>query len=122
MDFPSLKSHFCKRFLNTFKSTVLMLKVGIIFFFLDDLDLFSHILGIWVAEKITVSSSTEPIIACFKLIIVIFIVITFWLFFDKSICIVAFASQREISSCVFVSRLNVLIVSSISWELRRVGS
>jgi hypothetical protein len=54
-----------------------MLEVRVVFFFLDDLDLFSHILRIRVAEEIAVSGSTEPIVSSFKLIIVILIIITF---------------------------------------------
>jgi hypothetical protein len=85
MDFLSLKSHFCIRFLNIFKSTILMLKVRIILFFLNNFDLFGHILRIRVAEEIAVGCSSVPIVASFELIIVIFIVITFWLFLGKSI-------------------------------------
>ena len=62
-----------------------MLKVRIIFFFLNNFDLFGHILRIRVAEEIAVRCSSVPIVASFELIIVIFIVITFWLFLDKSI-------------------------------------
>ena len=115
-------SHFCKQFLNRLKFTILVVEVGIIFFFIDNLHLLSHILRVGVAEKVAVSCSAKPVIASLKLVLKIFIIVSFSLLFHKIIRVSAFAPQWEISTSMPVSFFDILVISSITWELWRVGT
>ena len=97
-----------------------MIEAGVVFFFVRHLYFFGHVLGVGIAEKIAVSGFTKPVVASLQLIVVVLIVIAFCLLLDVSVTVRASTSQREIASYVLVSRLYVLVVSSISWKLRRV--
>ncbi len=99
-----------------------MVEVRVILFFLDDLHFLSHVLRVGVAEKVAVSWFSKPVIASFQLVVIILIVVSFALLFYKSISVGAFASQGEIATSVSVSWFDILVISSVTWELRRVGS
>lgn len=80
-----------------------------------------HFLGkvFWVrlSVEIPISRVSIPIVSSSELIREIGIVIFFGLFSLKFIRISAFASEREIASCVFISRLHILVISFMSGKL-----
>lgn len=98
-----------------------MVKVGVVFFLLNNFNLLRHVLRVRVAVKVAIGRSAEPVVACLELIVEIFIVVSFGLLFHIGVSIGAFAPQWESTSSMLISRLNILVISSIAWELGRIG-
>lgn len=98
-----------------------MVIVRVIFFIFNNFNFFCQILWIWVVVEVAISTFSEPVIPCFKLIRIVGIIIFFWFFVYIFICISAFASKREISTRMFICGFYILIISSVSGELGRIG-
>lgn len=99
-----------------------MSKVRIIFLLFNNLHFFGHVLRVRVAVEVAVGGPSKPVVASLQLVIEVFVVIAFLLLFHKSISICAFASQGERSTCMLISRFDVLVISSVARELGRIGA
>ena len=99
-----------------------MIEVRVIFLLLNYLNLLSMILRIGVAEEGSIGSLTKPVRTSFKLIVEIFVVVFGWTFADEIFSIGALAAKREVATSVTISRFNILVVSSVAWELAGVGA
>ena len=94
-----------------------MSEVWIVFFLFDDFNFFGVVFRIGVVVETSVGCFSEPVVSCFELIVEVLVVIFFWRFVDEFVCVGAFCSQGEVSSCVSISGFHVLIISFVSWEL-----
>ena len=104
------------------RGTILVLVVGVLFFLLQMLHFLSVVLGIRIAEERSVCRLSEPVWTSPKLIRKICVVVDFRLLVWVVLGVGALASQGEVSSCVFICGLDVLIVSFVPWELWWVGT
>jgi len=107
---------------NIMKFTILMHEVWVLLFLFSNLNFFGKIFWIWFGIEVSVGWVSIPIISCFQLVREICIVIFLWLFSLEFFCVSTFATKWEITSCVFVSRLNILIITPMAGELAWIRS
>lgn len=102
--------------------TILMHEVWILLFLFNNLNFFGKIFWIWFRIEVSVGWVSIPITSCSQLIREICIVIFFWLFSLEFFSVSALATKWEISSCVFISRLNILVITPMPRKLTWIRS
>lgn len=91
--------------------------VGIVFLLLYDFDLLGEVFRIGFRKESSIGRIAKPVTACPQLIWEIGVIVFLRLLLYVFVSVSTFASEGEVSSSMLVSRLHVLIVSSISWKL-----
>jgi len=111
-----------KWFLYRAEFTILVTEVRIVFLFLDYFGLLCEVFWIRICKEVAIGCFSEPLITCFQLIGNIAVIIFLGIFCNKFLGISRLGPQWKISSRVFVSGLDILIVSSVSWKLGSIGT
>lgn len=101
-------------------SLILPAEVRVLFFLFDDLHLLGHVFGVGIVVEIPVGSLAVPVRASLQLVWKVSVVIFLRSLINVFFGIGRFASQGELSSCMFVCRLDVLIFAPVAWKLRFV--
>ena len=95
-------------------------EIGIVLFLFKNFYFLCHVFRIWVTIKISIWCFAKPVVTCFKLVWEVFVIVFLWSFVVELFAVRWFASQREVSSGMFVCWFNVLVVSLVTWELSSI--